>query len=432
MFGSALKTHLKGPLFSFGEGDRDIDFPSPADSAAGSRASSRGFGSTASVGQGHEQPNIGFALEKGGNWSSCMSHDLGSSVAERFADLDFLDWTRATGVRQAVQRLNTGEVQSSQGICLVFSQTRGVYYLLWREDKEAHVWEAYRVKRHGADSATPTSSPRQLATSEQAVNAQSRIAALHMAAKERAADSFVRGHEMRLLRCTWRAWSNELGPLRLSLRKLAKLNAAKRKLMLSALFDSWRRSRDVEDKNSKLYIEEVSLSNNGMTPLLLDIEKRKIQETTPPSDVTPSRWRWRSSTSEKRQSRFAEILKRFFSSLRPAASTTDTTPVRRTKRAGSMPPKKPATFGAFADADMAAGTPRGLTSFADRCRDSTPKSCRSMRSPKSCRSMGSGVGSVSSRGRRRVEEEALRAELAMLREEMARLQNQVAARAYEA
>merc|ERR1712224_445922 len=94
-----------------------------------------------------------------------------------------------------------------------------------------------------------------------------------------------------------------------------------------------------------------------------------------------------------------------------------------------------------ADGDYAAGgTPCGMSSFADRCRDSTPKSCRSARSvasPKSCRSSGSARGnsSVSSRGRRLAEEDALRQELARLRDEMERLQKQVAAvkaPAYEA
>merc|ERR1719469_706847 len=114
--------------------------------------------------------------QQGGVWSTRFSHRVGPKLRTEFEDARLLDKNQVGSVKQAVEALNRGSICCADGYCTVYSQSRSLYFFLWRDDQEDYVCATFRVqtadhaRRHPAatgpetilclmDGATPRASP---------------------------------------------------------------------------------------------------------------------------------------------------------------------------------------------------------------------------------------------------------------------------------
>eukprot|EP00933_Yihiella_yeosuensis_P027402 TRINITY_DN212_c1_g1_i1.p1 TRINITY_DN212_c1_g1~~TRINITY_DN212_c1_g1_i1.p1 ORF type:complete len:249 (+),score=51.50 TRINITY_DN212_c1_g1_i1:87-833(+) len=86
-----------------------------------------------------------------GNWSVDFTYTLGPVGSEDMfsGKAQLLDKSVYSSVSAVVDSLNQGVPSVPEGYCVVFSNSKQNYFLLWREDKEA---EAFAVLGIGTDS----------------------------------------------------------------------------------------------------------------------------------------------------------------------------------------------------------------------------------------------------------------------------------------
>jgi len=76
-------------------------------------------------------------------WSMTQSHSIGTVLGEFEGKEMVLDGGAAAGVQEALHALAQGEVPCESGVCIVFSEEKGQYFLLWRSDVKEAVYEKY-------------------------------------------------------------------------------------------------------------------------------------------------------------------------------------------------------------------------------------------------------------------------------------------------
>jgi len=89
--------------------------------------------------------DTGYAVTAGaGGWSTDYAYAMGQRGEEHWFEgkaflLDLATWT---SVAAAIDALNAGTLVVEAGYCIIFSNSRQLYYLLWRQDKETEAWKA--------------------------------------------------------------------------------------------------------------------------------------------------------------------------------------------------------------------------------------------------------------------------------------------------
>ncbi|OLP81856.1 NEDD4-like E3 ubiquitin-protein ligase WWP1 [Symbiodinium microadriaticum] len=86
-----------------------------------------------------------------GRWSVDFTYTIGPEGSEHVfsGKVQLLDRSVYTSVGSVVESLNRGSPAVPEGYCVVFSNSKRNYFLLWREDKEA---EAFALLGIGTDS----------------------------------------------------------------------------------------------------------------------------------------------------------------------------------------------------------------------------------------------------------------------------------------
>lgn len=78
-----------------------------------------------------------------GTWSLTQSHNIGTALGEFEGKEMILDRDAVKGAQAALSALTQGEVACESGVCIVFSEEQGEYFLLWRSDVKAALYEKY-------------------------------------------------------------------------------------------------------------------------------------------------------------------------------------------------------------------------------------------------------------------------------------------------
>lgn len=87
-----------------------------------------------------------------GGWSTEQAYALGQSGEEHYFEgkamlLDLATWS---SVSVAIEALNGGILVMEVGYCVIFSNSKQMYYLLWRQDKETEAWAALGLDEKGS------------------------------------------------------------------------------------------------------------------------------------------------------------------------------------------------------------------------------------------------------------------------------------------
>jgi len=71
--------------------------------------------------------------------------------------VELLDASRAAGVQQAVDLLNSGKLSCPAGHCLAFSKSRCAHFILWRSDKREYVYKIFKKQAQNQEDFVKTS-----------------------------------------------------------------------------------------------------------------------------------------------------------------------------------------------------------------------------------------------------------------------------------
>merc|ERR1712224_937474 len=75
--------------------------------------------------------------------SIAQTHTIGTTLGEFEGKEMVLARGAVNSVQDALRKLAHGEVACESGVCIVFSEEKGQYFLLWRSDVKAAVYEKY-------------------------------------------------------------------------------------------------------------------------------------------------------------------------------------------------------------------------------------------------------------------------------------------------
>jgi len=93
--------------------------------------------------------------EASGRWDTEHAHKIGSSLGQYEGKEMLLDVASHNSVSKAALDLDAGRVSCESGVCIVYSESQGSYYLLFRSDLRKAVLERYCISEvEGDEEAT--------------------------------------------------------------------------------------------------------------------------------------------------------------------------------------------------------------------------------------------------------------------------------------